>query len=795
VIVNVRNGSPHLDLGHIEVCPASSGRIDFQGSSLRPHLPAMILPAKGHWSWILPLVALGCQSDCDGRDDAEAGESTSDVAATDADGPSDEDEDTDGPADGESGTEESTETGVDGPVPPFEAVPPEAALRKIKNLLTGIAPTEAEVDAIGTTDDLPGTLRDLIDDWIEREHPDAFREKMIGFFQNAFQQTGFNAREDFKPQLLQNGGFDFGPLGFFGDDAFPELVHNLEESFARTAWEFVETGQPFTNVLTTQRFMMTTALKSLYVQIEMPNDQPFSSGGQSPDVLVWRVDLSGTPIPLEQTLDPASPNFMTFSDEPTINAVGFQLEPTCQGEDRVIEFTGYAQLFQRLLGFTQRFPFAAAEPECWEHVSLPYFTDEDLSDWQMVTIRPLGPAEEHIQPSDLPALRRTTELGLELPRVGYYTTPAYLALWNTNDSNQHRVTANQTLLVALGRSFSGAEIIFPTLEFGLDAEHAVEGSSCYGCHRSLDPLAQFWEGQYDFDDRNDFPTFVFGGTPNPRPTETGGALAFGNVNQAGASITDLGVLLAAVIDDAGSPTVNRFALEMTQKLCYWADSAPCAESDPEFRRIGAAFEASDFDFKVLIRELFASPLVTGASYSATFETRAALISVARREQLCTALSNRLGRTDLCALRVAFPFQTGFASPNNEDPLAAERATFRIAGSVAADAFSRGSEVPVTPADPNLFYRAASELLCEDIAAKVVDGSDPIYVSQDSAGAIADMVVRVMGYTTSEPQYAEAVRILTDNLDASTASGASGTDALRSTFALACQSPTSLGVGI
>ena len=46
-------------------------------------------------------------------------------------------------------------------------------------------------------------------------------------------------------------------------------------------------------------------------------------------------------------------------------------------------------------------------------------------------------------PYNIPALRQATELGLALPRTGFYTTPAFLALWNTNDSNQHRVTANQ----------------------------------------------------------------------------------------------------------------------------------------------------------------------------------------------------------------------------------------------------------------------------------------------------------------------------------------------------------------
>ena len=36
-----------------------------------------------------------------------------------------------------------------------------------------------------------------------------YRDRMLAFFRNTFQQTGFNPAEDFKPQLLTNGGFDF----------------------------------------------------------------------------------------------------------------------------------------------------------------------------------------------------------------------------------------------------------------------------------------------------------------------------------------------------------------------------------------------------------------------------------------------------------------------------------------------------------------------------------------------------------------------------------------------------------
>jgi hypothetical protein len=58
-----------------------------------------------------------------------------------------------------------------------------------------------------------------------------------------------------------------------------------------------------------------------------------------------------------------------------------------------------------------------------------------------------------------------------------------------------------------------------------------------------------------------------------------------------------------------------------------------------------------------------------------------------------------------------------------------------------------------------------------------------------------MVTRVMGYPPSDPHHAPAVQILQDDYNANVAQKAKPTDALRSTFALACQSPTTLSFGL
>jgi hypothetical protein len=671
---------------------------------------------------------------------------------------------------------------VTAPTTPFDAKTAFYATSKVKNLLTGLPVNDDDLSRV-TTKGAAG-LQELVSAWMTTDpYQASVASKMVGFFRNMFQQTGFIPTEDFKLQLLTNGGFDFGGNNRTGDDAFPKLVQNLQDSFALTAWQLVKEGRPFTETLTTNRFRMTTALKSLYVQIEMPNDT--NQRSTSTTVLNWTVDYSGTAIPVEQSVQS-----MVWSDEaPVITQAGNRA--TCRGGTVVATgaFKGTSKLFQRLLGFTPELRDANNTTVCDDHPSKPLFTAEDLSDWAWVTITPKANAADRtpvIQSYDLPALRAATSLTLSLPRFGFYTTPAFLALWNTNDSNQHRVTANQALLVALGKAFTAENSIIPFSSAGLDGDHAVAGSECVGCHATLDPMRQFWANQLDFNDRNDFPGGNRNNPGNPRPTGTlVNEFAFGDMRGTGSSMADLGGFLTQVTDGAGLP---RFGISVVQQLCYYANSAPCSETDTEFRRVVGAFKDSSFNFAVLAKEFFSSPIVTGAAATGTYAVGEVPISIARRDHLCASLSTRLGKPDLCAQAVVLPSST-------------QTATARIAASVASDAFSRGAEVPVTPAEPTMFYRAATEMLCENIATQVVDATTgAVYTSSDIPGAIRAMVETIMGYPASHPLHAPAAQILMDH-QAAAAQGATGSSSskatvgLRSAFALACESPRALGIGL
>lgn len=638
--------------------------------------------------------------------------------------------------------------------------PTASALRKVKNVLTGLAPSDAEL-AMGSTQ---AGLKSLITTWMSTPE---FQDKLLLFFQNTFQQSQL-ATLDFEFQLRKRpGAFDLS-YAIFGDDAYPKMYQNIKESFARTAIAFVSAGRPMSDLLTTDSFMMTTALKSLYMQIEAPYDI---------HTMNWKFNHGKRPA-LSETLDPNSPNYMTFGYEAPTTSTGKKFSGTCAGDaSKVSTCPGNTLLFQMLLGSMPRDSTNngfCGDAGCFEHAIKPYFTAQDLSDWQMVKIVDGTP----IMPWDLLKLRASGgTLNSKIPRVSFFSTPAFFAVWNTNDSNQHRVTANQALLGAIGQGYTNAEaaIPLPPTTTAVDGEHAVGGGTgtCYACHKSLDPMRQFWGNSFDYNDKQ------FAGTSN-------GPASFGflNVSGNGKTLVDFGGFLKQVTDEQVTGNViSRFALEMTQKLCFFANSSKCEETDPEMRRIAKAFEDSSFKFDVLVQELFSSPLVTNAASTQTAEKNGATISIMRRDQFCQSLSNRLGVKDICDIQTPTP--TGVTSAMN-----------RLAGALPADAFSRGVAAPVTPSDPSLFFRAASELLCEAVAVKVVDsGASAKFMSSNVATAVEGLVSTIMGVPPSDPQHAAAVTVLTAHFNDAKTGGATATNAMRSTFSAACQSAPSLALGI
>jgi hypothetical protein len=652
----------------------------------------------------------------------------------------------------------------------FQAEPPSVYVAKVKNILVGDAPTDAEVKAVEAD---PTQLKGLITGWMTSAQYSAdYQRKMLRFFQLAFQQT----------QVV---------ITDFDDQAFPVtadansstqglLVQNAQESFARTMLAMTQSGQSMQGAATTTSFMMTPALMELYAffdwwQVDDAGTVTDTFKKAYPTVTLTAEKSQG-PIPIADSLNPASPNYLTFYDadlgNAALTAVGCGQDPISYPASG---YTLHYLLYGTLVGRTV--PVTALTPtgKCNQYggtAAAPQITGTDFTDWKMITIRPPNAGESPTAFWDLATLRTTDTLVLSVPRVGFFSTAAFFANWQTNTSNTMRVTVNQALIVATGASVDGNDTTVPPSTPGLDAEHAAPGTACYGCHQLLDPTRSILSATYSWNYHTQTDTTL---------TPVKGLFAFeGVINTQMNTVADFGNQLA---------THPLFASAWVQKLCYYANSTACETTDPEFKRVVGVFTSSGYNWNTLVAELLSSPLTTYATPTQTAEDVGDVTAVSRRDHLCAALNVRLGFADVCGLDL-FTVQ-------------AQQTTIpEIVSGLPSDGYGRGSVAPVLPNQPTLFYRAGTENICEAVAALTIDtptakqeAGVKQWSSAQSTAAINDFVNIVMALPPSDPRAAQATSLLTAHFMAATQSGATPTAALQSTFVAACLAPSAVSIGL
>lgn len=649
------------------------------------------------------------------------------------------------------------DAGAAAPTFPFEQDPPSVYVAKVKNLLVGLPPTDAEVQQV-TTD--PAQLETLIDGWMQLPQ---YQAKMLRFFELAFQQTQITDA-DFADQVYPRTADINATTG-------PAFVQDASESFARTMLALVAQGAPFTQAATTTQFMMTPALMEFYAFLDawQVDDQ-----GKITDRLA--TQNKGTTIALESSegaidakaqLEPTSPDFMHWYD-PDVNSASKLVSAGCTADPIVYPYASDTMHYI-LVG---AIPGLKDSP-CTLYggsAQAPQLKPSDYTTWKMVTVRQPKAGEATTLFYDLDGLRSANELVLTVPRVGFFSTPAFFANWQTNTSNQARVTTNQALIVALGAQVDGTDGTRPPSTPGLDTAHASQ-PACVGCHSLLDPTRSIVGATYSWDYHTQTEA-AFAGQD--------GLFAFQGVVKPVASIGDFASALA---------THPLFAGAWVDKLCYYANSSACDPSDPEFQRVVGVFESSNFQWSAVVRELFASPITTNASPTQTRAEEGKVIAVSRRDHLCAALDARLGFPDLCSLDATTPDGETTSVP-------------AIVSGLPSDGYGRGAVAPVLPNQPTLFYRAGTENICEAAAALVVDtpaGKQVQGVKQWSSGqptaAIADFVSIVMGLPSSDPRAPQATQILTSHFQTAMQQGAAATAALQSTFVAACLSPGAVSIGM
>jgi hypothetical protein len=386
------------------------------------------------------------------------------------------------------------------------------------------------------------------------------------------------------------------------------------------------------------------------------------------------------------------------------------------------------------------------------------FTAADYANWRAVTIRQPNAGEATTTPA---AAGAATTLVLNVPRQGFFSSPSFFAAYQTNTSNLARVTLNQTLIVGLNRAIDGTDATQPLSKAAVDTQHAQPGTACYNCHIELDPMKQFFRQAY---------TLHFSAQKDPNMTGLPGMFASGGVSTAGANIFDLGKALASHPD---APKA------WVQKLCTYANDAPCSTSDPAFLAIVDQF-AKDSSWANLVQTLFSSPLVTYASATQTATKLGQSFPVSKADHLCPTLSNRLKINDVCG------FAPGAA------PTGGMKTVQTIAAILPANGYSRGNVKPVLANDPTLFFRAGMENVCAVLSAQVVDAAGSSYTSTAPDTTVPALVHNLMGLGAGAD--AEPIQILTDHFKAAVASGAAASDAMKSTFMAACMSPSVVGIG-
>ena len=490
---------------------------------------------------------------------------------------------------------------------PFEPVGPMTYVPKVKNLLTGLAATDAEVQAVVKD---PNALRGLIDQWMTLP---SFKLRMLDFFRNAFQQNQVDVAA-----LQASLGSNFQ----INDTLSTTLSRNLMDSFPLTVWELVAQGRPFNEAVTTNRYMLTTALMSTMSFLDdmhvADNRSSTSRLAQRAAIAQYTFDSASTATQAE-SLDLASPKYMTWHMA-GLPPAGCATTSITYKPANANDGNYYTRLFSFFMGKTQFDPCAAAGANVQQQRYAQQYTDADYGDWRMVTMHADATAPG-ANPAfyDVVKMRAGADLTLHTPRLGFFGTLAFDANWATNQTNEARVTANQALIVALGQSIAGETVLVNFPVNATDASHATD-PACKGCHSQLDPYKQFFRQSY---------SLYYGDQTDATVAALPANFSLGGVTSTGHGVGDLANALAKH---------PRFALAWALKLHFWANSTPADESDPEVLRIAAAFQASKLDFKTLVREVFSSPLVTFASGTQTTLNNGVIDSITRRDQFCASLS-------------------------------------------------------------------------------------------------------------------------------------------------------------
>ncbi|HEV7555107.1 MAG TPA: hypothetical protein VGO00_06635, partial [Kofleriaceae bacterium] len=307
----------------------------------------------------------------------------------------------------------------------FEPDPPQVYVAKVKNILVGLPPTDDEVAQVVAD---PSALGKLVDGWMALPQ---YQQKMQVFFELAFQQTQISDI-DFIPLIP--------PKGIGNALGIPTLVQNASESFARTVLQLQAEGRPLTEAFTTKRVMMTPALMELYAFFDTYRVNVDETGRviitdsfakSNPGLQITMQTAAGQPT-FQQSITKNGPSFMHWY-VPDLPKLKFANNANCNGVDPITFTVDARDLHAMLYGEIPNHNLGGGLGNCNQKNSttIGQLQASDFTTWKMVTIRPPKTGEATTTFYDMLSLRTATELVLDTPHPGFFSTPAFFANWPT----------------------------------------------------------------------------------------------------------------------------------------------------------------------------------------------------------------------------------------------------------------------------------------------------------------------------------------------------------------------------
>ncbi|MEM9187594.1 MAG: hypothetical protein AAGF12_00360 [Myxococcota bacterium] len=423
----------------------------------------------------------------------------------------------------------------------------------------------------------------------------------------------------------------------------------------------------------------------------------------------------------------------------------------------------------------------------------------DAEDWRTVTILH-DPTSTHMTEGpdfmdaayaeELRSIPNGGTVTLRAPRLGFFTTPAFFQTWLTNRDNEFRVTANQALLIALGRTFTAGD---PTLrnvgDEGVDLDLFPPGTECYGCHKNIEGMRVAWLSAFD-------------------PVHTRQRAPEAPFSDADFSFQGLSMPIATLEDWAEAVASHpAFAKAWVLKVCQWASSIECDEHNETVRSLAEDFERSGHNLTHLIRAFFSSELVTHTSPTEGSEFPGAQVSIARSNHYCHAM-----RTRLSAIRAAEggspTSRADICNRGNTQPI--------LASSIPTEQWTRGAPEFHQPSSFGAMSAVSFQGLCA-LAAEDVAGRQGILPVNEPERALDVITADLLGFPRGSARYearretlqelydrqvavpicADAAALSTTLQEGSESCGLGLDDeaALANIWTIVCQSPALTGVGL